>query len=213
MRRLLPLTMLLACASTVYAQNETFFIPIEEGHPEFVHIGDVPENHTPWDLIVDVSSSDWLATEIEITLDTGSMFQDTLKRPGQPDLTFDIKPDDFSISLQPTLRWDTWVTAPVRSFTFVTPNGVLDTDGARFTWFDVALGQSGIWQIGRFTFSNDANGTITGSTADTNNAGSEGTSFDFIVENGQVVVPEPSTLLLVALGLLGLLGFGRLRHK
>ena len=213
MRRLLPLTMLLACASTVHAQNETFFIPIEEGHPEFIHIGDVPENHTPWDLIVDVSSSDWFATHIEITLDTGSMFQDTLKRPGQPDLTFDIKPDDFSISLQPTLRWDTWVTAPVPPFTLVAPDGVLDTDGALITWFDVAFGQSGIWQIGRFTFSNDANGTITGTTADANNVGGNSIPFEFLVENGQVVVPEPSTLLLAALGLLGLLGFARRRRR
>ena len=210
MKCFLPLTMLLVCASTARAQNETFFIPIEAGHPEFVHLGDLPKNHTPWDLMVDVSESDWVGTEIEITLDTGSMFQDTLG--GNP---FVIKPAEFLIAQQPSLRWDTWVTAPTRSQTIIfgppVPPPILDADQAHVQWFDVVPAQSGIWQIGRFTFSNDANGTITGSTADTNNAGDEVIPFEFIIENGHVVVPEPSTLLLAALGLLGLLGFGRRR--
>ena len=76
MKLLLSLTtLLLVCASTVQAQNETFFIRIEEGHPEFDFLGDVPANHTPWDLMVDVSESHWIGTEIFIELTSGSMLK------------------------------------------------------------------------------------------------------------------------------------------
>ena len=209
MKLLLSLTiLLLVCASTVQAQNETFFIPIEEGHPEFVFLSDVPDNHTPWDMIVDVSESNWLGTEIFIDLTSGSMLK---VRDSH------LKPSQDEIDNQPAPRWDSWVTAPTTANTgFVpSPNDVLNSEGANLVWFEAPPDSgNGIFQIGRFTFSNDATGTISGSTADQDNFGNNSIPFEFFltIENGQVV-PEPSTLLLAALGLLGLLGFSRRRRK
>ena len=209
MKLLLSLTiLLLVCASTVRAQNETFFIQIEEGHPEFDFLGDVPANHTPWDLMVDVSESHWIGTEIFIELTSGSMLKVRSSH---------LKPSQGEIDDQPALRWDSWVTAPITANTgFVpSPNNVLNSEGANLVWFEAPPdSEGGIWQIGRFTFSNDATGRIFGSTADQKNVGNETIEFEFslFVENGQVV-PEPSTLLLAALGLLGLLGFSRRRRR
>lgn len=209
MKLLLSLTtLLLVCASTVQAQNETFFIQIEEGHPEFDFLGDVPANHTPWDLMVDVSESHWIGTEIFIELDTGSMLKERVSH---------LKPSSDEIAGEPALRWDSWVTAPITVKTgFVPPpNDVLNAEGANLVWVEAPPDSgSGIYQIGRFTFSNDATGRIFGSTADQKNVGDETIEFEFslFVENGQVV-PEPSTLLLAALGLLGLLGYSRRRRR
>ena len=210
MKLLLSLTtLLLVCASTVQAQNETFFIRIEEGHPEFDFLGDVPDNHTPWDLMVDVSEeSHWLATEIFIELTSGSMLKERVSH---------LKPSSDEITGEPALRWDSWVTAPITENTLFVPapNNVLNAAGANLVWFEAPPdSEGGIWQIGRFTFSNDATGRIFGSTADQKNVGDETIEFEFslFVENGQLV-PEPSTLLLAALGLLGLLGFSRRRRR
>ena len=213
MKLLLSLTtLLLVCASTVQAQNETFFIQIEEGHPEFDFLGDVPANHTPWDLMVDVSESHWIGTEIFIELTSGSMLKERVSH---------LKPSQGEIDDQPALRWDSWVTAPITANTgFVpTPNNVLNSEGANLVWFEAPPdSEGGIWQIGRFTFSNDASGRIFGSTADQIKVANDNETIEFefefslFVENGQLV-PEPSTLLLAALGLLGLLGFSRRRRR
>ena len=83
------------------------------------------------------------------------------------------------------------------------------------SWFDTDTDDTGTFDIAMVTISNDTNGTLlfrTISGSDVEEGGfTIGSTPIFRVINGRIDVPEPTTLALAALGMIGLCGAARRR--
>ena len=157
------------------------------------------------------SNSDWLAANLIVTLTSGSIHQDALVAGIGP-------PSSALIAVLPALRWDTYVTgslglnggAPASAGGAVdlggTPAGAFSDSHIDLNWFTTATNDIGTFSLGRFTFSDTADGTFSLRLDSLNQ--SAPFFLTGTIENGHfTAVPEVSTLALsgLALGAAGLI--------
>lgn len=212
MKRIQCLIVLLACGSPCSAEMTALFSPtFEEGGST------PPAGYVTHDLVVS-TTTDWLAANLVLTLDQGSVYQDPLLVGIGP-------PSSALVNAIPSTRWDTYLTgasglaggAPSSAGGAVDlggkPLGTFSDSAIDINWFTTSLLDIGTFSIGRFTLSSDATGTyelrldafgqaaplfLTGNIA--------GGNFE--------AVPEASGLLLMLLGAgLGVTVFRRRRGK
>jgi hypothetical protein len=166
------------------------------------------------------TDSDWTNSTMRIALTTGSFYN----QPG-----FGGSPGGDTVQpgfwgIVPSLEFDTAVAAPPSPSPW-TPASLagrhlIDGPGAPIfsptltsvSWFDTVNLGAGTFKIARVTISNDANGTILLDNFEAANAGIPQPVLGFAVVNG-AIIPEPSTVVLLAMGLVGLAAAGWRRRR
>ena len=156
------------------------------------------------------ATTDWLASNLIVTLSHGSFYQDALLSGYGP-------PSSILVNALPSTRWDTYVTgslgldggSPASAGGAVdlggSPASTFNTSHIDLNWFTTSTTDIGTFSLGRFTVSNDAEGTFSLRLDSLN----QSTPFllSGVVHNGYLsVVPEVSTSLLtgIALAMFGL---------
>jgi len=164
-------------------------------------LGEIP-GFTTWALEIE-TDTDWLLGELEVNLSSGSLNQ--------------IESGGFGGGPEPIFQnlGDSGVFDPSPSFGEVGDNlGSSISDQPAFEesptslsvgWFNTRSTDIGVFSIATLTLSDDANGIISGRVI-TNAAGNDTSAeaINFLVVNGAItVIPEPSTIMLAGLGLIG----------
>lgn len=123
-----------------------------------------PAGFVSQDLLVN-ATTDWIAANLVVNLTGGSIYQDPLVAgigPPSPALVLAI----------PSTRWDTYVTgseglaggAPSSAGGAVdlggNPIATFDSSHIDLNWFTTTTNDIGVFSIGRFTFSDDSEGTF-----------------------------------------------------
>jgi hypothetical protein len=163
-----------------------------------------PANTVTNDLLVE-ATTDWMAANLIIELTQGSIHQDALIAGIGP-------PSPALVGAIPALAWDTYVTGPqgLAGGAPSSAGGAVDLGGTStgtfdgslidVNWFNVADSDTGTFTLGRFTFSNDARGSFT-LRLDAAPLRSAPFLLSGRLINGTLtLVPEPSSLVLTALG-------------
>lgn len=191
MKKSLAIVVVLAMAATANAAVNTTF---EEVLPT---PGTAPTGYRVWNMMADVTT-DWTNARLDLILTSGTLYQDSYGS--------DVHPNSDFYGMVPTLEWDTFTTVPggYPAAVGVADGGMTDTTIA-MSWFDSVVGTAGIYQIARITLSTDAAGTITGKVYDVETAGvGVPLPAELYIEDG-AIVPEPATLVLLAIGGIGAL--------
>lgn len=190
MKKALTLTAVLALCAVANAAITTTFVLAEENK-------DIEGTlYNVWDMMVD-TDTDWTNSRMDIALTSGAMYQHALGGNAAPLAAW--------VALYPDLAYDTFATVPNElDPTFA---GAITIDATTFaaSWADTPVGDSGQWRVARITLTLDANGEMTGKSYDVESAG-QGINFDeYFVQDGQIVVPEPATLSVLAFGAVAML--------
>jgi len=198
-----------ALVGAAHAQVETTFV-----HVNTVDIGGTGYN--VYDMMVSVED-DWTNSQLETTLTSGHFYNTNVY--GR-----DYEPNPLFYMVFPELEWDTCAAVPFGysamaaftpgsqfgqvpaglPFNPVPPPGNTQIEAG---WFDTMKTGPGTHKIARITISADANGDITGKSYDANpgSPDPQGKRFDEFYIAGGVIVPEPATLSLLAMGALAVL--------
>lgn len=166
-----------------------------------------PAGYVSQSLDVD-TSMDWLAANLIVNLTQGSFYQDAIISGFGP-------PSSALVSVLPSTRWDTYVTgslgldggAPASAGGAVdlggNPIATFDTNHIDLNWFTTSTTDIGAFSLGRFTLTNDAEGTFIlrldtlGQTAPLLLTG--------IVHDGYLTaVPEVNTIVFTGMAVLAL---------
>ena len=165
-----------------------------------------------WD--VDTGAGEFLSAQLLIQLDSGHIYQDSMGSNNPPDPGF--------FGFVPTLEFDTYITGGKNGAEKIDPSiigGAVDLGGAPGVTIDSALIDAawttsaatnpvGQLMLGQFTLSSDAMGTFAYRLGVKNEDPIIETRG--VVEGGvMTVVPEPTTIVMLLCGALGLLAFRR----
>lgn len=179
-------------------------------------------------MMVNVGGNDWTNSLIRIQLTTGTVYN-AINAAGT-----EASPN-AAIWTIPTLRngpYDSFVNSkglgatpdtnpqPATILGTVNSDGSpgptpaigLNINGAQLVsaqWGNTTGGETGTFSVGRFTLSADATGTFFGQSFDSSGGGA-GVSFSGNIVAGAMVVPEPTALGLLGIGLAGTVA--RRRH-
>ncbi len=157
---------------------------------------------TPEQELVYEQANDWTNSKINLELTAGTMYHDVYggNAPPVPALFIPF----------PEVEWDTYVG------TAADPSGlpgygegeddptILTETQLIVSWFDSAATGPGRHFIAQVTLSTDAEGSVSGRTYDIPTQG-EGITYPALAIVEGMIVPEPGTLALLALGGLGAL--------
>ena len=203
---LLTLTAALCLPMFAQAGTLTDFVKVETG---IFDDASMAATQSTWAMRV-VADTDWTNSDMVISLSSGSMIH-------IPSTGFGGGPESNPQGLGDTAVFN---PSPVGDITGGPgANTAVDhTESATefsASWFNTDTDDTGTFDIAMVTISNDANGTLlfrTISGSDVEEGGfTIGSTPIFRVINGRIDVPEPTTLALAALGMIGLCGAARRR--
>jgi hypothetical protein len=165
------------------------------------------------DLLVNVATgSDWTNASLKVILSGGSVYNVATGTEGSPNPTL------WSVATLRNTQYDSFVNSknfgPASILGRVADEGPGPARGVRFptdpdisiAWGDTIAGEDGSFSIGRFTLSNNAQGAWSARVLE---AGGGFQDLSGTVVNGQILVPEPATLSVLALMVLGHMGVRR----
>lgn len=162
------------------------------------------EGYRTWDLVVDVpEGSDWTNAQIWMELDQGSFYYE----PAYGDLT----PQQGFWGFVPELEYSSFCAVPPDfsasvSFAGAHPDHPAPADRIytdtvlSAAWFDTADTGAGTYTVGRFTWTEDAAGTILELQNYASAEEFEGPMGPDVWIEGGAVIPEPATMSLLAVG-------------
>ncbi len=220
MRNLLVLTLVLGVASLANAMSP---ITLSDGGVSVTiqdaggNTANIPAGYNSFDVIVDSpDGTDWTLGEMLSVLSSGSFYQNTSAFSG-----VNVHPNTAFYAYDASVEYDTYVVAtsypaPGQTKDTVTQvaGGAADIGGATaatvdtgkldITWFDNESPYPD-GQVARLTVSNDANGSL-----DLQMYAEPGSLIgnfmgDVSIANGEVVVPEPVSILMLLLGAVGII--------
>jgi len=126
------------------------------------------------------TDNDWMGSELHIELSAGSMYQDPFLGGNN------TEPDPTLFPFLPTLEWDTYAAAPGGHTNVPSFLGEVTIDASTFLafWYDLVDTGPGTFRVAQITFSSDAVGTLTGTSAD---AGNNVNEYEYAILAGEIL--------------------------
>jgi hypothetical protein len=199
---LLAAVAVIGFAARVNAATVTTSVQVEA--PGAAAVGDgAPDGGQVHKLFLTSDADIISINQVQVTLNGGA----TLFQVGAP-FGSDIEPPDPAfIAIKPSLAADTWLSTPGATSFLGTG---LPGDGTG-TWGDLTdNGAQTNYQWGQITIPAGATGTFTGRISLAGATGPEPVPFTI---NLGAVIPEPGSIALAGMGLVGLLGAARRRVR
>jgi hypothetical protein len=207
-------------AGTSLAQISALNIATQATDPDLA-------GHTANDLLIDFSGQ-YTGSQMVVTLTSGAIYQNAMGAVGPPNNVL------VDLAGFEALKWDTFVTqgsaitGGAAGETGIgggavnlggSPTAQFNTEGINQGWNPAGganvMDQSG-FLVARVTLTNDAMGELRyiGSAAGSISVGGDTNGLTLpivngVVGGGGVVIPEPSTVILLAMGLVGLVALKR----